>query len=71
LLQIRIILSSQFSCFRDLSHITLKDRAAELKMAAYDTLSPAEKKMVVDVVEQEYLAYHFINNSTMQRCIVS
>jgi hypothetical protein len=30
---------------------------------AYDTLSPAKKKMVVDVVEQEYLAYLFINNS--------
>jgi hypothetical protein len=41
----------------------LEDKAAELKMAAYDTLSPAKKKMVVDVVEQEYLAYLFINNS--------
>ena len=41
----------------------LEDKAAELKMAAYDTLSPAEKKMVVDVVEQEYLAYLFMNNS--------
>ncbi len=41
----------------------LEDKAAELKMAAYDMLSPAEKKMVVDVVKQEYLAYLFINNS--------
>ncbi len=41
----------------------LEDKAAELKMAAYDMLSPAKKKTVVDVVEQEYLAYLFINNS--------
>ncbi len=41
----------------------LEDKAAELKMAAYDTLSPAKKKTVVDVVKQEYLAYLFINNS--------
>jgi hypothetical protein len=41
----------------------LEDKTAELKMAAYDMLSPAEKKTVVDVVEQEYLAYLFVNNS--------
>jgi hypothetical protein len=41
----------------------LEDKAAELKMAAYHTLPPAEKKTVVDAVEQEYLAYLFINNS--------
>jgi hypothetical protein len=41
----------------------LEDKAAELNMEAYDTLLPAEKKTVVDVVEQEYLAYLFINNS--------
>ena len=40
-----------------------EDKAAQLNMAAYDTLSPAKKKMVVDVVKQEYLAYLFINNS--------
>jgi hypothetical protein len=34
----------------------LEEKATELKMAAYDMLLPAEKK-VVDVVEQEYLAY--------------
>jgi hypothetical protein len=33
----------------------LEEKATELKMAAYDTLLPAKKKMVVDVVEQEYL----------------
>ncbi len=32
-------------------------------MAAYDMLSPVKKKRVVDVVQQEYLAYLFINNS--------
>jgi hypothetical protein len=32
-------------------------------MAAYDTISSAEKKTVVDVVKQEYLSYLFINNS--------
>ncbi len=41
----------------------LEDKAAQLNMAAYDTLSPPEKKTVVDVVKQEYLAYLFINNS--------
>ncbi len=41
----------------------LEDKAAELKMAAYDMLLPAKKKTVVDVVEQEYLAYLFIKNS--------
>jgi hypothetical protein len=41
----------------------LEDKAAELKIMAYDTLSPAKKKMVVDDVKQEYLAYLFINNS--------
>ncbi len=39
----------------------LEDKAAELKMVAYDTLLPAKKKTVVDVVEQEYLAYLFIS----------
>ncbi len=41
----------------------LEDKAAQLNMAVYDMLSPAKKKVVVDVVEQEYLAYLFINNS--------
>ncbi len=41
----------------------LEEKATELKMAAYDTLSPAEKKTVVDVVKQEYLAYLLINIS--------
>ncbi len=41
----------------------LEEKATELKIAACDTLSPAEKKMVVDDVKQEYLTYLFINNS--------
>jgi hypothetical protein len=41
----------------------LEDKTAQLNMAAYDTLLPAEKKAVVDFVKQEYLAYLFINNS--------
>jgi hypothetical protein len=41
----------------------LEEKATELKMAAYDTLLPAEKKTVVDIVEQEYLAYLFIKNT--------
>jgi hypothetical protein len=41
----------------------LEEKTPELKIAAYDMLSPAKKKTVVDVVEQEYLAYLFINNS--------
>ncbi len=41
----------------------LEEKATELKMAAYDTLSPAKMITVVDVVKQEYLAYLFINNS--------
>jgi hypothetical protein len=46
---------------------SLEDKATELKMVAYDTLSPAEKKTVVDVVDQEeYLAYLFINNSNVK-----
>ncbi len=48
----------------------LEDKAAQLNMAAYDTLSPTKKKMVVDVVKQEYLAYLF-TTIAMQRCIVS
>ncbi len=48
----------------------LEDKAAELKMAAYDTLSPAEKKMVVMLSSRSIL---LTSSSTiaMQRCIVS
>ncbi len=32
-------------------------------MGSYDTLSGADKKKFIDGVEQEYLAYLFLNNS--------
>ncbi len=35
----------------------------ELSCTEYETLMPSEQKNVRDVVEQEYLAYLFINNS--------
>jgi hypothetical protein len=41
----------------------LEDKATQLKMGGYDTLSDTDKKMVIDSVEQEYLAYLFRNNS--------
>jgi hypothetical protein len=44
----------------------LEDKAAQLKMGAFDTLSPTNKKTVVDIVDQEYLAYLFINNSNVK-----
>ena len=44
----------------------LEDKAAQLKMGAFDTLLPTNKKTVVDIVEQEYLAYLFINNSNVK-----
>ncbi len=43
-----------------------EDKAAQLKMGAFDTLLPTNKKMVVDIVKQEYLAYLFINNSNVK-----
>ncbi len=51
-------------CYHSLD--LLEDKAAELKMVAYDTLLPAKKKTVVDVVKQEHLAYLFINNSNVK-----
>ena len=41
----------------------LEDKATQLKMGGYDTLSDTDKKKVIDSVEQEYLAYLFLNNS--------
>jgi hypothetical protein len=41
----------------------LEDKATQLKMGGYDTLSDTYKKKVIDSVEQEYLAYLFLNNS--------
>ncbi len=41
----------------------LEDKATQLKMGSYATLSGTDKKKVIDSVEQEYLAYLFLNNS--------
>jgi hypothetical protein len=41
----------------------LEDKATQLKMGGYDTLSDTDKKKVIDSIEQEYLAYLFLKNS--------
>jgi hypothetical protein len=41
----------------------LEDRATLLKLGDFDKLSSADKKKIIDQVEQEYLAYLFLNNS--------
>jgi hypothetical protein len=41
----------------------LEDKTIQLKLGSYDTLSNADKKTVINSVEQEYLAYLFLNNS--------
>ena len=41
----------------------LQDKSVQLKMGDYANLSASDKKLVLDIVEQEYLAYLFINNS--------
>jgi hypothetical protein len=41
----------------------LEDKTAQLKLGSYDTLSGADKNKIIDSVEQEYLAYLFLNNS--------
>jgi len=41
----------------------LEDKATQLKLGSYDTLSDADKKNIIDSIEQEYLAYLFLNNS--------
>jgi hypothetical protein len=41
----------------------LEDKATQFKMGNYGTLSDTDKKKVIDSVEQEYLAYLFLNNS--------
>jgi hypothetical protein len=37
-----------------------------MKMGAFDTLLPTNKKTVVNIVKQEYLAYLFISNSIVK-----
>ncbi len=41
----------------------LEDKATQLKMGNYDTLSSSNKKKVIDAIEQEYSACLFLNNS--------
>ncbi len=41
----------------------LEDKAAQLKMGNYNTLSDTDKKKVIKTNEQEYLAYLFLKNS--------
>jgi hypothetical protein len=44
----------------------LDTKCVELSCTKYETLTPAKQKNVRDVVEQEYLAYVFINNSNQK-----
>jgi hypothetical protein len=41
----------------------LEDKAAQTKMGNYNTLSDNNKKKVIEIVKQEYLAYLFLHNS--------
>ncbi len=41
----------------------LEDKATQLKLDDFDTLSSADKKKIIDQVEQEYLAYLLLSNS--------
>jgi hypothetical protein len=41
----------------------LEDKDTQLKLGSYDNLSDADKKKVINSIEQEYLAYLFLNNS--------
>ena len=42
----------------------LNNKAALLKMGEYDNLDATAKKRIIKQVEQEYLAYLFLNNSS-------
>jgi hypothetical protein len=41
----------------------LEDKVTQLKLGDFDKLSKDEQKKIIDQVEQEYLAYLFLNNS--------
>jgi hypothetical protein len=41
----------------------LEDKATQLKMGDYDTLTDPDKKKVINSVEQEYMAYLLLNKS--------
>jgi hypothetical protein len=44
----------------------LDTKCVELSYSEYENLTPAEQKTARDIVEQEYLAYLFINNSSQK-----
>jgi hypothetical protein len=46
--------------------LTFWTKCVELSCTEYDNLTPADQKNVRDIVEQEYLAYLFINNSNQK-----
>ncbi len=43
----------------------LKDKAVQLKMGDYDTLSDTNKMKAIETIEQKYLAYLFLNSLTI------
>ncbi len=44
----------------------MEDKATQLKLGDFNKLSSAQKKKIIDQVEQEYLAYLFLNNSNVR-----
>ncbi len=44
--------------------VLLKDKATVLKLGDYDALDTTVQKRIIEQVEQEYLAYLFLNNSS-------
>ncbi len=42
----------------------LKDKATALKLGDYEALDATAQKRIIDLVEQEYLAYLFLTNSS-------
>ncbi len=51
-------------CYYTPDHLDTK--CVKLSCTEYETLTPAKQKIVRDVIEQEYLAYLFINNSNQK-----
>ena len=44
--------------------VLLKDKATVLKLGDYDALDTTVQKRIIEQVEQEYLAYLFLTNSS-------
>ncbi len=53
-------------CYYTPDLLLLDTKCVELSCAKYDTLTPAKQKNVREVIEQEYLAYLFINNKNLK-----